>query len=67
MQDCYEFFEWDAREIEILKSDSPENWILINFPQNFQVELFALQFKKMHFAINCIQSSNWVILQWCII
>ena len=33
MQDCYEFFEWDARAIEVIKSESTENWISINFPQ----------------------------------
>ena len=33
MQDCYEFFEWGARAIEVIKSESTENWISINFPQ----------------------------------
>ena len=33
MQDCYEFFEWDVRAIEVIKSESTENWISINFPQ----------------------------------
>ena len=33
MQDCYDFFEWDVRAIEVIKSESTENWISINFPQ----------------------------------